>query len=245
MPRVRFQSISVALHLIVVALLLILTSPRFMSHLPLKPRERFVPLIAPFRPTRVTTQSGGGSNVSPTPATRGAPPPHSYRTFIMPPAQQTPKLPIDTSINFDVPIIAVSDHYGDPYSKFNGPGSFGDKDGGGIGKQPGCCGIGDALPGPGISGRIGQPTKPAQLIYRVEPEFSEEARKAKFQGMVVLMVEIGVDGQPHNIKVVSPAGLGLDQKAIEAVSQWRFKPAERGGKPVASTARVEVFFHLM
>lgn len=245
MPRMRFQSISVALHLIAVALLLIVSSPRFITHLQLNPKSRTVPLIAPLRPNRVTTQTGGGSNVSPRPATRGVPPPHSYRTFIMPPPQQTPKLPINTSISFDVPIIAVTaQNYGDPYAKI-GPGSYGDRGGMGIGNVPGCCGIGDGPLGPGISGYIRQPTNPAQLIYRVEPGFSEEARKAKFQGVVVLMIEVGVDGQPHNLRVVSPAGLGLDQKAIEAVSQWRFKPAETAGKPVTSTARVEVFFHLM
>ena len=88
-------------------------------------------------------------------------------------------------------------------------------------------------------------TTPAKVIYQVDPEFSEDARKAKFQGMVVMMIEIGVDGRAHNPKVVQNPGLGLDAKAVEAVAQWRFRPAFRGKTPVASTARVEVYFHLL
>jgi TonB family protein len=154
-------------------------------------------------------------------------------------------LPVSASIDFDVPAMHVGlQNIGDPFASL-AAGGFGKQGRGGIGNVPGCCGIGDDGGKPGLCGGIGQPTRPAELTYRVEPEFSEEARKAKFQGMVVLMIEIGVDGRAHNLKLVQPIGLGLDQKAIEAVAQWRFRPAQRGGKPLASTARVEVFFHLL
>ena len=83
------------------------------------------------------------------------------------------------------------------------------------------------------------------LIHKVEPEFSEEARKAKYQGEVVLSIEIAADGTPRILRVVSGPGLGLDEKAVEAVRQWRFKPAYRDGRPVDSTAMVEVHFHLL
>ena len=83
------------------------------------------------------------------------------------------------------------------------------------------------------------------LIHKVEPEFSEEARKAKYQGEVVLSIEIAMDGTPRILRVVSGPGLGLNEKAVEAVRQWRFKPAYRDGAPINSTALVEVHFHLL
>src|SRR5205823_643487 len=86
---------------------------------------------------------------------------------------------------------------------------------------------------------------PPRLIYKIEPEFSEEARKAKFQGTVVLAIEVDESGRAINMRVLSSPGLGLDQKAIEAVAQWRFRPALQGGKAVASSARVEVNFRLL
>ena len=245
MPRVESQTLSLVLHALAIALLVLSTSRNLVQPVSPKRRVRIVYLRPAPVPQRPAAGAAGGSNVSPTPATRGAPPPRSYRTFILPPAQREPKLSVPVTISFDAPpVITVSAQYGDPLAPY-GPASLGMKGGGGIGNAPGCCGIGDQAGRPGVSGRFDEPVKPPRLIYRVEPEFSEEARKAKFQGMVVLMIEVGVDGRADNIKVVEPAGLGLDQKAIQAVAQWRFQPALRGGKPFATTARVEVFFHLL
>ena len=69
---------------------------------------------------------------------------------------------------------------------------------------------------------------PPQLVYKVEPEFSEEARKAKHQGMVVLTIEVDPSGNVRNVRVRQSLGLGLDEKAIEAVSHWRFRPGHSG-----------------
>jgi TonB family protein len=82
-------------------------------------------------------------------------------------------------------------------------------------------------------------------IYKVEPEYTEEARKARFQGMVALSIVVDENGLPRNFKVVKPMGVGLDEKAIAAVQQWRFKPAQLNGKPVAVLAAVEVNFRLL
>jgi TonB family protein len=86
---------------------------------------------------------------------------------------------------------------------------------------------------------------PPRLLYRVEPEFSEEARKAKYQGVVVLYIDIDTKGRARNIRVARQLGLGLDEKAVEAVSEWRFRPAYLDGKPVVASAVVEVNFHLL
>jgi TonB family protein len=92
---------------------------------------------------------------------------------------------------------------------------------------------------------------PPLLLFKKEPEYSEEARKAKYQGTVLLDVNVTpMDDQPHmaqatDIKVVRSLGLGLDEKAIEAVKQWRFKPAFKDGKPIAMRTTTEVVFRLL
>jgi TonB family protein len=89
-------------------------------------------------------------------------------------------------------------------------------------------------------------TGPApHLIRKVEPDYSEEARKAKFQGHVVLDVEVDTSGDVVNPKVMRSLGLGLDEKAIEAVSQWKFKPAMKDGSPVSVIVEVEFNFRLL
>jgi TonB family protein len=87
-------------------------------------------------------------------------------------------------------------------------------------------------------------TSPA-LIYKQEPEYSELARKAKFQGTVILQIEVDANGNPVNPRVMKSLGLGLDEKAIEAVKQWRFKPVMKDGKPAAVQAEVQVNFRLL
>jgi len=90
------------------------------------------------------------------------------------------------------------------------------------------------------SGDVAAPS----LISKVEPEYSKEAREKKLSGNVLLSIIVGADGVPRDIKVVSPLGLGLDEKAIQAVSRWRFKPGTKSGVPVPVKAQVEVSFKL-
>jgi protein TonB len=234
-----------------IALLLFLTSHSFFTAPPptskLKTADPIV--LLPPKLIRVTVaERGGGSNTSPEPARQGVPPLRSTRAFVPPETHRDPAIPIPVTIDFAVPVMTVaSTQIGDPYSNLK-TGAFGDKGGDRIGNIPKGKGVGDdpsGQPGFDTHGRIGSPTKPAVLIYQVDPEFSEDARKAKYQGVVVLMIDIGVDGRAHNPKIVQTPGLGLDAKAVEAVTQWRFRPASRDSKPVASTARVEVYFHLL
>ena len=82
------------------------------------------------------------------------------------------------------------------------------------------------------------------MIYDPEPNFSDEARKSKTQGIVLLMIVVGTDGKPSNIRVQQSLGMGLDEKAIEAVNHWRFRPATFNGQPVATQIAVEVNFRL-
>jgi len=82
------------------------------------------------------------------------------------------------------------------------------------------------------------------LLHKQEPEYPEEARRAKYSGTVVLEAEIDDSGGVRDVRVRS-LGLGLDEKAVEAVAQWRFQPGTRDGQPVAMRARVRVSFRLL
>ena len=88
------------------------------------------------------------------------------------------------------------------------------------------------------------PGKPL-LIRRVEPQYSDEARDAKIEGTVLLSVFIDTLGFPRDVQVVQSLGHGLDEKAKEAVAQWRFVPAARAGITEGSYAHVEVGFRLV
>lgn len=83
------------------------------------------------------------------------------------------------------------------------------------------------------------------VMFKPEPEYSEEGRKAKLQGVVLLRIEIDERGLPRIVAVRQGLGLGLDEKAVEAVKRWRFRPAMRNGRPVPASAMVEVVFRLL
>jgi len=84
-----------------------------------------------------------------------------------------------------------------------------------------------------------------QLVSSPPPTYSEEARKAKIEGLVILGLVVDERGNPTNLRVISGLGMGLNEKAIEAVRGWKFEPAfSKDGKPVAAKIAVEVSFHL-
>jgi TonB family protein len=83
-----------------------------------------------------------------------------------------------------------------------------------------------------------------KVIYQVDPEFSEEARKAKKSGYVTIRLVVGTDGLPHDLRLRCGAEAGLNEKALEAVRQWKFTPGTKDGKPVQIETEVEVEFHL-
>jgi periplasmic protein TonB len=224
-----------------------------------------IPLVAPvdvseYKPKPNKMQGGGGGgDRSPLPAPKGKLPKPALRQFTPPaviPPNQQPKLAMEPTIIAppDVPLPQVNlPNYGDPLAKLgplsNGPGSgagIGSGSGGGVGSGKG-GGVGPGEGG-GIGGGVfrvgGGVTSPVPL-YKPEPEYSEEARKAKFQGTVVLYVEVDPTGKVVNPRVVRSLGLGLDEKAIEAVLKWKFKPGYKDGKPVTVAATVEVNFRLL
>ncbi|MGH9393553.1 MAG: energy transducer TonB, partial [Terriglobales bacterium] len=116
----------------------------------------------------------------------------------------------------------------------------------GSGGGPGGTGTGG--PGGDCAGANcgdGEATTSPIKVYDPDPDFTDAARKAKFQGTCEVSVLIGADGLVSDPKVLQPLGLGLDQKAIEAVLKWRFIPAKnRDGRPTAVRAVIEVNFRL-
>ena len=101
--------------------------------------------------------------------------------------------------------------------------------------------------GGGIGGglyRVGGGVSAPRTLYAPDPEYSEEARRAKFQGSVLLALIVGPDGNPRDLHIMRSLGLGLDEKALDAVRTWRFEPARKDGVPVAVQISVEVNFRL-
>jgi protein TonB len=198
---------------------------------------------------------GGGGDSSKLPATRGLPSRSSARQFTPPdvmPALPS-KLPVEETIIAPDLNLPAPKQVGDTLSKVltlsNGPGANGgigtgdrggDGSGGGPGYGPGFKGGygGDIF----LAGRNGV-TAP-RAIFTPEPEFSEEARKIKLQGVVVLGIVVGADGHPRNLRVERSLGYGLDEKALEAVRTWRFQPGTKDGHPVSVLMNIEVHFNL-
>jgi len=98
---------------------------------------------------------------------------------------------------------------------------------------------------PSRTGSIPPGATAPQVTERTDPEYSDEARRARLAGTVRVSLIVDKEGLPRRIRVVTPLGLGLDEKAIEAVSQWRFAPGTKGGQPVAVMATIEVNFRLL
>ncbi len=202
---------------------------------------------------------GGGGDRSPMPASKGKAPKFALKQFTPPSAvvaNLDPKLTMDPTLigppDVQPPNLNIA-QYGDPLGKI-GPASNGPGSGGGIGSGKG-GGIGSGLGGglgPGEGGgvgggvfRVGGGVTAPALLSKVEPEYSEEARKAKYQGTVMLYVEIDAAGRAQNMRVLHSLGLGLDEKAMDAVRKWRFKPGTKDGRPVTVIATVEVNFRLL
>jgi TonB family protein len=100
-----------------------------------------------------------------------------------------------------------------------------------------------AEPQPGL--RVGGEVKAPKLLTRVEPHYTDEAVAAKYQGTVVLTAEIQTDGRARNIRIRRGLGLGLNERAADAVAEWRFQPGMKGGQPVPVVATIEVKYRLL
>jgi|SRR5215831_16232513 len=230
-----------------------------------KPKET-VELVAPdnlpmLKPDKtVSGGGGGGGDRDKLQASQGRLPKQSMQQ-ITPPAvvvrNENPKLAVEPTVVIPPQVKLATNNLpnlGDPLSHLpaslpsNGTGSgsgIGSGNGGGVGSGEG-PGFGPGHGG-GTGGgafRVGGGVSAPKAIFAPDPEYSEEARKAKYQGVCVLWLVVGHDGRPRDIRVARTLGLGLDEKAIEAVKTWRFEPAMKDGKPVDVQINVEVTFRL-
>jgi protein TonB len=204
--------------------------------------------VPPQAPAKLQQMGGGGGQRGPTPVTKGTPP-KAADTQIVPPSKPPlvePKIKIDPTIEIQkdikmatsLPQIGVANSPLVGMSMGNGSGTgLGSGNGSGIGPGSG----GNMGGGPK---RIGGGVSAPVLIFSVEPEFSEEARKAKVAGNVLVNLWVDTNGNPSHVHVIRGVGMGLDEKAMEAVRQYKFKPAMENGKPVLVELNVEVNFQI-
>jgi len=254
---------SILIHLLVVALLVL---PFIFKHMnePVKAATKYEAVdISPYLPSISGPDDkmgggGGGGDRSPTPASKGVLPKFS-KTQMAPPQAVLPvidpQLPVTPTLlgppELKLPQMAMG-QFGDPNGVL-GPASNGPGFGGGIGSGSG-GGVGSGRGGgfgPGEGGGFGGGaysvgggvTAPIP-IYKPEPPYSEEARKAKHQGTVVLFIIVDSEGNVTEARIVRPLGLGLDEKALDTVRTWKFKPGMRNAVPVPVKVLVEVQFRL-
>jgi TonB family protein len=247
---------SAALH---IALLLLLGSGLVMVKSTVRiAEERYagVTTIDPYVPNAgARPNNGGGGNDG---SGKQDPPkgesPRFAREQIAPPElnTSTSKIMVEATVIGPPELKVVKPDLGDPLSRLlalstdtgshaglGNSAGHGAGPGTGPGRGPGDGGGsgGDYyLPGDGV-------TAP-RPIYSPEPDYSDEARKTKQQGVVTILAIVGADGRPRQIQVVRSLGMGLDEKAVDAVRTWKFEPGTKDGRPVAVQICVEVSFHL-
>jgi periplasmic protein TonB len=214
--------------------------------------------MAPFEGRGVRGGDGSGTVMPSAPSQERLP--RFENTPLLPPQiplLDRPKLPVEPSVAMQQPIHlpespslpslgehnavsvtlapngpAVDGSYGLGLDSGAGPGKGNNF---GPGDSPG-AGNGIYVPGGDVSAPI--------PIVTPQAEFSDEARRAKFQGICVIALIVDAEGNPQNPRVVRRLGMGLDEKAMEAVLRYRFKPARKAGKPVPVWVTVAVNFRL-
>lgn len=243
--------ISTVINVGIVALLLWIAARQTGLISPTKPAPVIsidVPPPPPKLPPKAIAMGGGGGQKGPTPVTRGNPPKFSPQQLNPPKiavedAKLHPPVTVDVQQNMK---MAKSDipQFGMPNSPLVGA-SMGNGNGTGLGS-----GNGNGI-GPGSGGnmggglrKIGGGVSEPVVLYAPEPEFSEEARKAKVAGNVLVYLQVDISGHPTHVHVLRGIGLGLDEKAVEAVRLYKFKPAMENGHPVPVEMNVEVNFQI-
>ena len=264
--RANGVAVSALIHVGVIGLLL---SGIFVSHqITQTQTHQVVTLIAPSPDTyalpiskKIISGGGGGGDRDPLPAPKGNPPKLAEEQ-ITPPAivirNQKPKLAVQPTVVAPPTVRMAENHMptlgtataammpaAPPSNGTGSGGGIGSGSGGGVGLGHG-PGIG-AGSGGGMGGgvyHVGGGISAPTAISAPDPNYTEEARRAKKQGTCVLWLIVDSTGKPRDIRVARGLGFGLDAKALEAVQQWRFQPALKDGKPVDVQISVEVEFHL-
>jgi len=239
---------AVVIYGLIILLIAFLLAKKVQFAAPVKTIQVTELTVPPQAPPKAAVMGGGGGQKGPTPVTKGTPP-KAADTQIVPPNKPPlvePKIHIEPTVEMQkdikmatsIPQIGVANSPIVGMSMGNGSGTgLGSGNGSGIGPGSG----GNTGGGPR---RIGGGVSAPVLIFSVEPEFSEEARKAKVAGNVLVNLWVDANGNPSHVHVIRGVGMGLDEKAMEAVRQYKFKPAMENGKPVLVELNVEVNFQI-
>jgi TonB family protein len=237
--------ISTTINVSLAGLALLMGVKTYINNIP--PKQQVMPIdMTDWKAPKSTISAGGGG---------GSPDKMEAIKGKIPPRAKTPdeapkiEAPPDPSIDVQKDIVFPDNkmpNFGQTNSSNIKLYSLGNGTGNGVGNGHGTGyldGYGGNFGGgiEHVGGRISAPIP----LNNVEAEFSDEARRAKYQGLVLVSVIVDTQGYPQNPRVVRALGMGLDEKALEAVRKYRFKPAMRDGKtPVAVIVNVEVNFHL-
>jgi periplasmic protein TonB len=205
-----------------------------------------------FAPARASGSGGSGGSNDPVAPIEGRNPKFENMPLApsMVPVIQQPKLAVDSAINIALPDNSSMPNIGVHNSPnvslaSNGPGpraGLGTGPGEGIGPGGG-PGYGLGTDG-GVVYSPGRGVVPPVPIYAPEAEFSDEARRSKYQGVCLISIIVDTHGNPQNPRVVQRLGMGLDEKAIEAIRRYKFKPGTKDGKPVPVMITIEVDFRM-
>jgi TonB family protein len=226
------------------------------------PLSDYEPVMQPKISQKPLAGGGGGGEKAKVLESKGHLPKIAKEQFTPPTVEirdLKPKLAMEPTV-VAPPTVKLPDNkqmpnLGNPMSaRVTGPLSNGPGSGGGIGSGSN-NGVGSGTGpghGPGQGGGYGGGVyqlgdigvTPPKAKFTPEPDFSEEARKAKYQGTVTLSAIIGPDGRPRNLRVVRSLGMGLDEKALEKVRTWLFEPGKKNGQPVSVAMTLEVDFRL-
>jgi periplasmic protein TonB len=253
--------ISIGTHVVIIALILwaFLAVKKVVTNKPQVVTNIDVPQYMPIAPKgQQMGGGGGGGSHDIIQAPKGKLPKFEEKPITPPMVIKNdhPKLAVEPSIMMPKDIQLPNNNLpnlGDPRTTVVGPASNGSGSGAGMGTGSG-GGIGSGKGngyGPGEGGgyggglyHVGGGVAAPQLIFAPDPEFSDEARRAKYQGVCVVSLIVDAQGNPQRVQVVRHLGMGLDEKAVEAVRQYKFKPATLQGKAVPVEVNIEVNFRI-
>jgi periplasmic protein TonB len=241
-----------------VALLLLHTKTLVKPHTTLTQIDvkPFLPITTPAKES--AGGGGGGGAHDPLPVPQGRLPRIAEQPIVPPilAVNEQPKLQQEPAILLPKDIKVPDNdmpNLGDPRTNVVGMAANGSGEMGGMGAgSRGGIGPGDGNGyGPGNNGgygggvyQVGGGVSAPELVFAPDPEFSDEARRAKFQGACVVALVVDAKGNAQQVRVIRHLGMGLDQKAVDAVKQYKFKPAKLHGKPVPVEANIEVTFRI-
>jgi len=247
----KSTAVAVVVHALVILLIAYLVAKKVQFSAP--PPKLLTNLEAPppmKAPPKANVMGGGGGQKSPTPVAQGRLPKFAQEQITPPkaPPMEQPKIAIEPTVVMQKDLKMANStlpNLGMPNSPIVGTGSLGNGSGTGIGSGNG-AGVGAGSGGNTGGGamRIGGGVSAPVPISMPDPEFSEEARKAKVAGNVLVYLWVDQNGNPTHVRVIRGIGMGLDEKAMEAVRQYKFKPARKDGKPVTVEMNVEVNFQI-